>query len=261
MKHFANFNNIGLGVGAAVGLARGSGLIGESQEERDNTTGLGRLGKLAGYTGGGAALGAGAGKALKYARGSGRNAVETPPSQHRRERVEPPSNRQDAPPTVNPPQSEGRRKAAEVQAKIDKLKQEGQEAVNAANSWANPRPEPVTSPPDKRAMGVSARVTQKKAANTSPYAPPQSNAATIGGRAATWNGAGYKQHRTEIQTKINEIKASALPEEQKKYNIKVLLKELEYKTLNNPVLVGGESVQDLINAGNYSKSQNKFRSF
>lgn len=69
MKHFANFapsyNNIGLGIGAAVGLARGSGLIGESQEERDNTTGLGRLGKLAGYTGGGVALGAGTGMAVK----------------------------------------------------------------------------------------------------------------------------------------------------------------------------------------------------
>lgn len=77
MKHFAQFapsyNNIGLGVGAAVGLARGSGLVGESQEERDNTTGLGRLGKIAGYTGGGAALGAGTGIAVnsgtKYLRG------------------------------------------------------------------------------------------------------------------------------------------------------------------------------------------------
>lgn len=84
MKHFANFapsyNNIGLGIGAAVGLARGSGLIGESQEERDNTTGLGRLGKLAGYTGGGAALGAGTGMAVKagtkYFRGRKRTVTE-----------------------------------------------------------------------------------------------------------------------------------------------------------------------------------------
>ena len=64
----------------------------------------------------------------------------------------------------------------------------------------------------------------------------------------------YKQHRAEIQTKINEIKASSLPEEEKKSNIKFLLKELEYKTLNNPVLVAGKSVQGLINAGNYSKT-------
>lgn len=83
MKHFANFNNIGLGVGAAVGLARGSGLIGESQEERDNTTGLGRLGKLTGYTGGGAALGAGTGMAVnagtKYLRGRKGTAPEPRP--------------------------------------------------------------------------------------------------------------------------------------------------------------------------------------
>lgn len=230
MKHFANFapsyNNIGLGIGATVGLARGSGLIGESQEERDSTTGLGRLGKLAGYTGGGAALGAGAGMAVnagtKYLQGR-KGTVPEPRPQDRTTSTEPWDN--------------------------DWTKSQPQ------------RPEPATPLPNKRAMGVSARVAQRKAADTSPYAPPQSNAATIGGRAATWNGAGYKQHRTEIQTKINEIKASALPEEQKKYNIKVLLKELEYKTLNNPVLVGGESVQDLINAGNYSKSQNKFRSF
>ena len=81
MKHFAQFapsyNNIGLGVGAAVGLARGSGIVGESQGERDNTTGLGRLGKIAGYTGGGAALGAGAGMAVKYVRGRESNSIET----------------------------------------------------------------------------------------------------------------------------------------------------------------------------------------
>jgi hypothetical protein len=121
MKHFANFapsyNNIGLGVGAAVGIARGSGLIGESQEERESTTGLGRLGKLAGYTGGGAALGVGTGMAVKYVRGDKGTVVETPT-----------------------PQNESRRKAAEVQTKIDNLKQEGQEAINAVNSRANPKP-------------------------------------------------------------------------------------------------------------------------
>ena len=96
MKHFANFapsyNNIGLGVGAAVGLARGSGLIGESQEERDSTTGLGRLGKLAGYTGGGAALGAGAGMAVnagtKYLRGR-KGTVAEPRPQDRTTSAEP----------------------------------------------------------------------------------------------------------------------------------------------------------------------------
>jgi hypothetical protein len=230
MKHFANFapsyNNIGLGVGAAIGLAKGSGLIGESQEERNSTTGLGRLGKIAGYTGGGAALGAGAGMAVnagtKYLQGR-KGSVPEPRPQDRTTAAEP-----------------------------------------WDDNWTKPqpqRPEPVTPPPDKRAMGVSARVSQKKAANTSPYAPPQSKASTVGGRAATWNGAGYKQHRAEIQTKINEIKASALPEEQKKSNIKFLLKELEYKTLNNPVLVDGKSVQDLINAGNYSKSQTNTKNF
>ena len=223
MKHFAQFapsyNNIGLGVGAAVGLARGSGLIGESQEERDLTTGLGRLGKIAGYTGGGAALGAGTGVAVnagtKYLRGRKGN-VPAPRPQDRTTSTEP-----------------------------------------WDDDWTKPkpqRPEPVTPLPDKRAIGVSTRVAQRKAANTSPYAPPQSNANTVGGRAATWNGAGYKQHRAEIQTKINEIKASSLPEEEKKSNIKFLLKELEYKTLNNPVLVDGKSVQGLINAGNYSKT-------
>jgi hypothetical protein len=83
MKHFANFNNIGLGIGAVVGLARGSGLIGESQEERDSTTALGRLGKLAGYTGGGAALGVGTGMAVnagtKYFRGRKETVPESRP--------------------------------------------------------------------------------------------------------------------------------------------------------------------------------------
>jgi hypothetical protein len=92
MKHFANFNNIGLGIGAAVGLVRGSGLIGESQEERDNTTGLGRLGKLAGYTGGGAALGAGTGMAVsagtKYLQGR-KGAVPEPRPQDRTTSAEP----------------------------------------------------------------------------------------------------------------------------------------------------------------------------
>lgn len=96
MKHFANFapsyNNIGLGIGAAVGLARGSGLIGESQEERDSTTGLGRLGKLAGYTGGGGALGAGTGMAVgagtKYLRGR-KGTVPEPRPQDRTTAAEP----------------------------------------------------------------------------------------------------------------------------------------------------------------------------
>lgn len=99
MKHFAQFapsyNNIGLGVGAAIGLARGSGLIGESQEERNSTTGLGRLGKLAVYGGGGAALGAGTGMATKYVRGSGSSTIETPVPQRRREKAEPPIIRQE----------------------------------------------------------------------------------------------------------------------------------------------------------------------
>jgi len=134
MKHFAQFapsyNNIGLGVGAAVGLARGSGLIGESQEERDNTTGLGRLGKLAGYTGGGAALGAGAGMAIKYVRG---NTAETPTSQRRREQPEPLITRQDEPTKPEPI------------------------TPNAVNSWATPSP--TQNPQD-----IGNHVNPKKAA-------------------------------------------------------------------------------------------------
>ena len=158
MKHFAQFapsyNNIGLGVGAAIGLARGSGLIGESQEERNSTTGLGRLGKLAGYGGGGAALGAGTGMATKYVRGSGSSTIETPVPQRRREKAEPP--------VVEPPLSEGRRKAAEVQAKIDRLKQEGQEIKTTANNWASSQPKPVTHENPKKAAGYSGLSAQER---------------------------------------------------------------------------------------------------
>jgi hypothetical protein len=47
---------IGAGLGAAAGLARGAG-VGESEEERANTTGLGRLGKVLGNTTAGGVVG------------------------------------------------------------------------------------------------------------------------------------------------------------------------------------------------------------
>jgi hypothetical protein len=47
---------VGAGLGAAAGLARGAG-IGESEEERANTTGLGRLGKVLGNTAAGGVVG------------------------------------------------------------------------------------------------------------------------------------------------------------------------------------------------------------
>jgi hypothetical protein len=70
MRHFANFApvlpawalpaakgaDIGILAGGVAGLAKGAG-IGESEEERKNTTALGRIGKLAGNTLGGAAVG------------------------------------------------------------------------------------------------------------------------------------------------------------------------------------------------------------
>jgi hypothetical protein len=50
----------GLGAGALYGLARGMG-AGESQEEKDSTTALGRVGKILGRTTTGAVAGAGIG--------------------------------------------------------------------------------------------------------------------------------------------------------------------------------------------------------
>jgi len=47
---------IGAGLGAAAGLARGAG-IGETEEEKANTTGLGRLGKVLGNTAAGGVVG------------------------------------------------------------------------------------------------------------------------------------------------------------------------------------------------------------
>ena len=131
MKHFAQFalsyNNIGLGVGAAVGLARGSGLVGESQEERDNTTGFGRLGKIAGYTVGGAALGAGAGMAVKYVRGRGSNTIETSAPQT----------------TSKPPVTRQEEAAKKLEEKLTTMDE----------SMANSRPEPVTPAPLSRPTG------------------------------------------------------------------------------------------------------------
>ena len=77
MRHFVNFApplpeqalparqgaNIGTAIGAVAGLARGAG-IGEAEEERKNTTALGRVGKLAGNTLGGAVIGGGTGAAI-----------------------------------------------------------------------------------------------------------------------------------------------------------------------------------------------------
>jgi hypothetical protein len=81
MQHFANFatssdanfslTNLGavgavlgartgLGAGAVYGLARGMG-AGESQEEKDSTTALGRVGKILGRTATGSIAGAGIG--------------------------------------------------------------------------------------------------------------------------------------------------------------------------------------------------------
>lgn len=77
MRHFANFApslptwalpakqgaNIGTAIGGVAGFAKGTG-IGESDEERKNTTALGRIGKLAGNTLGGAVVGGGSGAAI-----------------------------------------------------------------------------------------------------------------------------------------------------------------------------------------------------
>jgi hypothetical protein len=64
--------SVGSYLGAAAGLAKGAG-IGETEEEKANTTGLGRVGKvLGGYVGGslaGGALGAGISAGSKYLRG------------------------------------------------------------------------------------------------------------------------------------------------------------------------------------------------
>jgi hypothetical protein len=64
--------NIGSYTGAAAGIAKGAG-IGETEEEKANTTGLGRAGKIfGGYVGGslvGAGLGAGAAVGSRYIRG------------------------------------------------------------------------------------------------------------------------------------------------------------------------------------------------
>jgi hypothetical protein len=51
---------IGAGIGAAAGLVKGSG-VGESEEEKARTTGLGRLGKLVGNAGVGGVVGGGLG--------------------------------------------------------------------------------------------------------------------------------------------------------------------------------------------------------
>lgn len=210
MKHFANFtpsyNNIGLGVGAVVGLARGSGLIGESQEERDSTTGLGRLGKLAGYTGGGAALGAGTGMAVKYVRGNSNNAAE--------------------PPVAAPPQSEGRRKAAEVQA------------VNSANSWANPRPEPAPPLPLSRPTGYRGL-------------SPDARAEKLADRRDTW------EHLSDINFDLKALgKAYNDPTLSKKARNNIygtLEKETTYKNL--------VSLQDDIKSGRYSKPTTTTKNF
>lgn len=73
MQHFANFSltnlgavgavqgaRTGLGAGALYGLARGTG-VGETQEEKDSTTALGRVGKILGRTATGSVAGAGIG--------------------------------------------------------------------------------------------------------------------------------------------------------------------------------------------------------
>lgn len=70
---------IGGGIGAAVGLAKGAG-IGESEEEKANTTGLGRLGKLVGNTAAGGVVGGGLGFA-------GQNAGRIVNSQYRHRKL------------------------------------------------------------------------------------------------------------------------------------------------------------------------------
>lgn len=83
MQHFANFQRpiltatgiahgarIGGAVGLVDGLARGAG-IDESQEEKDNTTALGRVGKLLTRTAGGTAVGAAAGGTVGGVAGAG----------------------------------------------------------------------------------------------------------------------------------------------------------------------------------------------
>ena len=58
---------IGAGIGAAAGLVKGSG-VGESEEEKARTTGLGRLGKLVGNAGVGGVVGGGLGYTGSVAR-------------------------------------------------------------------------------------------------------------------------------------------------------------------------------------------------
>jgi hypothetical protein len=58
---------IGAGIGAAAGLVKGSG-VGESEEEKARTTGLGRLGKLVGNAGVGGVVGGGVGYTGSVAR-------------------------------------------------------------------------------------------------------------------------------------------------------------------------------------------------
>lgn len=66
--------SVGSYLGGAAGIARGMG-IGETEEEKANTTALGRVGKvLGGYAGGalaGGAVGAGVGASSRYLRGRG----------------------------------------------------------------------------------------------------------------------------------------------------------------------------------------------
>jgi hypothetical protein len=70
---------IGGGLGAAAGLARGAG-IGESEEEKANTTGLGRLGKVLGNTAAGGVVGGSLGLA-------GENAAKVSNTLYKRRRA------------------------------------------------------------------------------------------------------------------------------------------------------------------------------
>ena len=229
MKHFANFapsyNNIGLGVGAAVGLARGSGLIGESQEERDNTTGLGRLGKLAGYTGGGAALGAGTGMAVnagtKYLRGRKGNVPEPRP-QDRTTSAEPWDDDWNKP--TNTKNEGGTTKNIEEKEWHDSV-------------WF--KPAPLSKPTGYRGLGK------------------EEAAAKLKERKLLWDSVGYDQYSNNpTYKKLSDRDASGkviMPLKERTKIIQKLQKDATNKTL--------EELQPDIQSGYYAKSQTDSRNF
>lgn len=236
MKHFAQFapsyNNIGLGVGAAVGLARGSGLIGESQEERDSTTGLGRLGKLAGYGGGGAALGAGTGMAVnagtKYLRGR-KGTVPEPRPQDRTTSAEPWDDDWTKP-RRRPNRDEAAKNLEEKIAAMDK-----------AIPTENLRAETVTPKPLSRPTGYSGLNAVERAKKRRE-------------RANIWTQDSYGNYPHSVDANALEARnAGNMSQEDLNKLRGTLEKDTNYKTL-----VG---LQDKINTGRYSKPTTNWKNF